>query len=538
LDAAFGYDFSPASRLEFNYLRVDQTNMEFPGMVFDINHLGTNGYELRYSLADQLEFDLLTIDGWYNRTDFTGDTRRQGKNRQIPSLRDNFGLGPDQFLTTDVNGMSAGYRLAVTWGERQDANLTLGTDLIRTGQQLNDVVPERSVTVPLPLPFPPLVSTIPERNYPIPRSHSIDVGFFVEHERPLGESLQFRTGARVDVVNTDAREDVAGMGLLEKGTLNPSLVSLPLSVLKASQLENNFVPWAVFAGAEYEINPSWTASAAAGYAMRVPTLTELYAAGPFIGSLQPGLTFVEGDPQLDPERLVQIDVGLRADLDSTRLIASAFYAWIFDYITYDDVGIFHNPQPPFPPFQPGVDLQQVAYVNTDRTSLVGFELAGEQDVTTWLTGFGVMSYVQGQDHTRLKPSRVASLIREREGIDPDTPRSFNAAVASEPLPSIPPLETRLGIRVNEPSCQRWAVELEARVVDAQHRVAATLFERPTPGFTVWNLRAYWRPYERLTVYGGVENLGNRFYREHLDYRPGLGVWQPGISFYATAELFY
>jgi iron complex outermembrane recepter protein len=536
LDVAFGYDFSPSSRLEFNYLRVDQTGVEFPGMVFDINWLGTDGYELRYILEDQAEFDLLTIDGWYNRTEFTGDTSRPGKNRQIPSLRSNFGLGPDQYLTTDVDGMSAGYRLAVTWGQREDASLTLGTDLIRVGQQLNDIVPEHDVTIPLPPPFPPLVSTFPERNYPIPRSRSIDVGLFVEHEKPLGDSVQFRTGARVDLVNTNAREDVPGMGVLDNAFPNPNLVELPLSILKASQLENNFVPWAVFAAAEYEINACWTASAGAGYAMRTPTLTELYAAGPFIGSLQPGLTFVEGDPQLNPERLVQIDVGLRADLGGTRMSASGFYAWVFDYITYDDVGAQY--QPPFPAYEPGVDLQQVAYVNTDRATLVGFELVGEQDITTWLTGFGVMSYVEGRDRTRLKPSRIASIIREREDFDPDTPRSFNGTVESEPLPGIPPLEARVGIRVKEPYCERWAVELEARIVDNQDRVAATLFEQPTPGFTVWNVRGYWRPYERITLYGGVENLGNLFYREHLDYRPGLSVWQPGISFYMMAEVSY
>ncbi|MCL4204283.1 MAG: TonB-dependent receptor [Pirellulaceae bacterium] len=536
LDVAFGYDFSPNSRLEFNYLRVDQTGVEFPGMVFDINWLGTDGYELRYILEDQPEFDLLTIDGWYNRTEFTGDTSRTGKNRQIPSLRSEFGLGPDQFLTTDVDGMSAGYRLAVTWGQRDDANLTIGTDLIRVGQQLNDIVPEHDVVLPLPPPFPPLVSTFPERNYPIPRSRSIDVGLFVEHEKPLGDSVQFRTGARVDLVNTNARDDVPGMGVLDSAFPNPNLIELPLSILKASQLENNFVPWSVFATADYEINPCWTASAGAGYAMRTPTLTELYAAGPFIGSLQPGLTFVEGDPQLDPERLLQIDIGLRADLGGTRMSASGFYAWIFDYITYDDVGAQY--QPPLPTFEPGVDLQQVAYVNTDRATLVGFELVGEQDLTTWLTGFGVMSYVEGRDHTRLKPSRIASIIRERNELDPNAPRSFNGTVDSEPLPGIPPLEARVGLRVKEPYCERWAVEVEARIVDNQERVAATLFERPTPGFTVWNVRGYWRPYERMTLYGGVENVGDIFYREHLDYRPGLSVWQPGISFYMMAEVSY
>ena len=50
------------------------------------------------------------------------------------------------------------------------------------------------------------------------------------------------------------------------------------------------------------MNCCWSLIGGAGYGMRPPTLTELYAYGPFIGSLQPGLTYVEGDPLLRPER--------------------------------------------------------------------------------------------------------------------------------------------------------------------------------------------------------------------------------------------
>ena len=34
LNLAFGYDFSPDSHLEFNYLRLDQTGVEFPQQYF------------------------------------------------------------------------------------------------------------------------------------------------------------------------------------------------------------------------------------------------------------------------------------------------------------------------------------------------------------------------------------------------------------------------------------------------------------------------------------------------------------------------
>jgi len=527
LDVAFGYDFSPDSHLEFNYLRLDQTGVEFPGLVFDINTLYTDGYELRYTLEDQPEFDLLEIEGWYNRTPFRGDTSGSGKNRQIPSIRPHFGLDPDEFLVTDVDGMSAGYRAAVTWGQPGDEQLTVGTDLIRIGTQLNDIVPEHDITLPFP-PFPTV--TVPTQNYPIPRSHSNDIGIFAEHTQPYGDRLTVHTGARVDLIATDARDAVPN---LRDRLLNETT----LSALKQTDLDQQFYPWSVFATVDYELNSCWTLTGGTGYAMRPPTLTELYAAGPYIGSLQPGLTFVEGDPELDEERLFQLDLGVRADLGRTRMSLSGFHAWVHDYITYDDIGELY--QPPFPPFVPGADFQHVAYVNTELATLTGFELTAEHDICDWLTGFALMSYVEGRDHTRTTPSRVAAIIRDENLLPAGTPRSFDGATDKEPLPGIPPLEARLGLHLHEPAADPiWGIELEARIVDQQSRVAQTLFEAETPGFTVWNARGYVRALENLTLFAGVENFTDRFYQEHLDYRSGRGVYRPGVNFYFLTEFIY
>ena len=528
LNIAYGRDLSPDSHLEFNYLRVDQTGVEFPGLVFDINFLATDGYELTYVLENQAEFDRLTIDGWYNRTRFDGDTRRSGKNRQIPSIRDFQNLGPDQFLTTDVDGMSAGYRAAMTWGIEDEPIWTLGTDLIRIGQQLNDIVPEHEEEF-----LPGLFFTVPEQNFPIPRSNSMDVGLFAEHQRPVSDQLRVNMGARVDMVRTDARDNVPGLGVLTG--FPPMLVETPLSDLKQADLEQHFTPWSVYATAEYVLNPCYTFNAGAGHGVRPPTLTELYAAGPFIGSLQPGLTFVEGDPELNAEQCTQIDLGMVADLDTRRYSISGFHAWIHDYITYDHVA--RRTQPPLPPFEPGQDFQEVAYVNTELATLIGFELAGEQDLRDDWTAFLVMNYVAGTDHTRSDPSRIGAIRRDEAGL-PAGPRSLVAG-DTEPLPGIAPLQARVGLRWHDPTpIPDWALELECRIVDQQTRVAASLFEERTPGFAVWNLRGFWRPSNSLTLIGGVENFTDRFYREHLDYRSGRGVFRPGVNFYSAVELAY
>lgn len=534
LNVALGYDFSPDASLEFHYLRLDQDGVEFPQLVFDINNLVTNGFELRYTLKDQPNFDLLTLEGWYNQTRFVGDTSRPGKNQLIRSLRESFLMSDTDYLTTNVNGMSAGYRAASTWGQPDAPKLTVGTDLIRVGQELTDVAPSHQAF----LGGFPLLFDISRENRPIPQSHTLDFGLFAEHSLPYDNGLTLKTGARVDFVSASARNNVPDVGYMAYG-FPPILDARTISDLKQAGLDQQFYPWSVFMSADYKVNCCWTLTGGAGYGIRPPTLTELYARGPFIGSLQQGLTFVDGDPLLRPERQLQVDLGLHADLDQTRFGLSGYHAWVNDYITFDDIGERYHDG--LPSYIPGQDLQHVAYVNTDYATLYGFELTGEHDVTDSLTGFALMSYVEGRDHTRTTPSRIAGIIRDVSSYtNPQSiPRSFNGTVTDEPLPGIPPLETRLGLRVKQP-CPKpdWAVELEARIVSRQDLVAATLSEEPTSGFTVWNLRGFCRPHEQLTVFSGVENMFNRYYREHLDFRAGRGVYRPGTNFYVAAELAY
>ena len=72
-------------------------------------------------------------------------------------------------------------------------------------------------------------------------------------------------------------------------------------------------------------------------------------------------------------------------------------------------------------------------------------------------------------------------------------------------------------------------------MDDQDRVALSLFEKETPGFTTYDLRAYWQATDRMLLLAGVENLTDKQYREHLDLRTGRGVFQPGAEFVQRAD---
>ncbi len=520
VDFALGYDLTENSSMEFHYLRLDQTDVEFPGQLFDMDYLVTDGFEVTYELRNQDHVDRLVIDTWYNNTRFRGNAQSPAKKTQFPGL---FTAVPDYVGLTDVDTTSSGYRAAASWDLSQRTRLTAGTDLRFIQQALDEF---SSGTVGFVF--------FDNVNSPLPKSQSVNPGLFTELKHDVNDRLTVTAGTRVDFVQAKVDDNPAEIAMLGLNSPPASLAE----VLGTDQFDQNFVPWAAFLTGRYALDDDWALTFGAGHSERPPSLTELYVAESFLFLLQNGENTATGDPRLDPERLTQLDLGLQFDRGRVRGGANGFYGWVHDYITFENMRVF-----------PAVDPQQVSlkYVNTDLATLAGFEGFVEFDVTNWATLFANLQYVEGQDRTR--NGNFATEINGGGGNpstrDPTKPRGFFSGVAgasSEPLPSILPLETRLGVRVKPPGpSARWSAELSARIVDDQDRVAASLLETPTPGFTVWDLRGTYRATDSCLLVAGVENFTNKNFREHLDFRSlngGFRVLQPGANFYFGSEVKY
>lgn len=208
-DVALGYDFTEDSHIEFSYLRLDQTDVEMPGQFFDFNFLVTDAFEVTYTLEDQEMFDLFTTEVWYNRTRFEGDASRPGKRAQIPSIP----LVTDN-LATDVDSMSTGYTSALTWGHRDEAMLTAGSDLRYLKQELNEIndfqVDVDAVLAGI-LGIAPGLYVFNNANSPTPRSHWANPGVFAELSAPVSDRLAVRAGARADWLSTNVERDPPGL---------------------------------------------------------------------------------------------------------------------------------------------------------------------------------------------------------------------------------------------------------------------------------------------------------------------------------------
>ncbi len=491
---AYGVDLSPTSSLEVKFLHVQQTNVLFPGLLTDINSLVTDAFTARYTATQGAWYDRFTLDAWVNSTGFTGDSANAETRRQVAQLDNIF---PGSFrafapVRLDINtqgyALSYGAREITTWGDPKGFSVSLGADIRVFSGNYNEL---NAFNLSV------LSGTAAPANLGIPSARQIDPGILLDSTIPLGDSWLFKVGTRVDFTTTQ----FLGFGPNVDATTYNRFVGDP-------QGDKSFFLFSGFGTADYKISPEWTANGGYGYAQRPPTLTELYAGGAFLGQIQNGLNSIYGNPNLRKEEMHQLNLGLNAKYEKVRLGAGAFGAFLPNYITYRNAGLFTVN---IPQVGTGVTpINQLQFINTRSATLYGFDAYGEVDASPWLTPFATLSYVQGWDQSR-----------------------------DQALPGIAPLTSRVGLRIHEPSENpRWGVEYFARMVANQELFASVLGEQRSSGFVVHNLRAYWQARENFLLLAGVENVGNLQYREHLDLRTGLSVFQPGVNFYFGLKVTY
>lgn len=554
---ALGFDLGEKAKIELKGMRLYQHDVEFAGSYFDIKRLDTEAYNVRLTAIDSALFDRLTFDVWYNYTGAKGNTLQGAKQALLNPLLTNsfFPVNPNDINSINQNRFiqdasqttfgesSRGYRLATTWGTDNCTRLTVGTDLNYVGQRLNEYIRLQqfgSGNPPtFPLPDPTLAGNDPliRQDLGIPQCHYVDPGIFADVTIPLDKRWTLTAGARADYVYATSKARFVGgnVFLLPGNQFNPRIpgqipgsggTGQPVTgfdpIVFSTQpfntdLNRNFDLFSFYGTADYKIDDHLTAFVKAGWGQRAPTLTELYAAGPFLALLQQGLNRTVGDPHLDSETNRQFDIGIVGSYTNVRFGANGFYAWINDYITFDLVR-GGNPA-----------TTQVVFTNTDEATLAGGELYAEVDLTERVTPFTTISYVQGRDLTHVDTARPGNIASSRRAVTVDT----------EPLPGIVPLELRSGFRLHDSGDRPdWSIEFAARSVMGQNLVAASLNEQPTAGFTTFDVRAYWQVSEGVLLTGGVENIGDKFYREHLDSRAGDQLFRRGRNFYVSAEMKY
>lgn len=212
-----------------------------------------------------------------------------------------------------------------------------------------------------------------------------------------------------------------------------------------------------------------TVGASLARAFRAPDVSELYSEGPHLASY----SFEVGNPELDTEVGTGIDLFVRLDRGSVRAEVAAFHNDVAGYLYPRETGEI-SPRTQLPIYQ---------YTGADAR-LVGLEGGLDLALTSRVAVESTVSWVRG------------TLTDD-----------------DEPLPFIPPLNGRLGLRYDTPS---WFVGTEARMAAEQDRLGE--FETPTDGYLVLGLSGGLRTTlaGRLhSVTLRLDNVTDEAYRNHL-----------------------
>lgn len=294
-----------------------------------------------------------------------------------------------------------------------------------------------------------------------------DQGFYVQTSRSF-EHGELSGTLRFDAVQADAGQASAFYLANTSGSLDQSELNTSFSLAGRRRLARGLSLGGGFGRVVR------TANALERYSDRFPSTKYQIAAE------------LMGDPAIAPETSYQGDLSLEVTRGDLSFNLGGFYRRVEDYIAV-------AADPSLPKRLPLSPPTVFRYVNGDRAVFRGYQ-------------FGARYALFRMAQLRLQGAKV---------IADDIEENVALIGRNEPVLGVPPFEMSSALRIHEPSGRFWA-EYEMRNVWDQRRVAVSRLETPSPGFTVHGVRFGAELPARFTLHLGVENLGDKYYFEHIN----------------------
>lgn len=222
-----------------------------------------------------------------------------------------------------------------------------------------------------------------------------------------------------------------------------------------------------------------------GYTERFPDYWEM----------KPGLDSAAGSDlafsDIDPEKTLQIDVGLNYQLNALNWWVSGYAGLINDYIIF-----------------------------SYASSMMGTSVDYADNVDAYIAGLETGARYQLNDHWSTNASLAYAWGKD---VDNDAP-----------LPQIAPLEAKLGLTHEK---EAWTSNLVVRMVSAQNRISENMGNAvgydfgESAGFTTIDINTEYRFNEQIKLRAGIDNLTDKAYAEHLNQAGNSGLG------YAANEAF-
>ncbi|MDQ7065898.1 MAG: TonB-dependent receptor, partial [candidate division KSB1 bacterium] len=288
----------------------------------------------------------------------------------------------------------------------------------------------------------------------IPDSRLDEFGLYVESDVQLSQNLKLQIGGRLNAIGSSADR-----------ALNSQFFTAPLQ-----QRETVF---SGSAAALYQLADGIALSASLTRGFRAATPVERYIAAPMLDGY-----YRLGNPAIASETNVSKRVGFRGFGERVTWNLELFQHALSNMIAAE---VLPDQSPPIAGLRGVKRFRNLQ--NATVTGISGF-------ASVRLSRYWNVSATLAYDYGQLGADRT-------------------------PLPGLAPLRGTLKWRFEPPTRGVWA-ELAATLAADQNRFVAAFGEVRTPGYAVFDLRAGWQVSQRLDFSVSVENLLNRYYRNHLN----------------------
>ena len=478
LRAKVGYKLGDNQRLTAGGGYQRQDDVDYPGRLLNAQFFKTGRARLGYEYASGTGL-VRSVEAKAYGYQTLHTMNNEGK---VTYASENF-PGPPLRVAVNADITTLGGRVVTQLAPSQDLRLKVGADGYRAHRDAErpfQVVKNGDPTTP----------GFYESKQIWPGVVTADAGVFAQATRLLGP-VEATGTVRADMVwagadeeqVTDVYLDIAkpGNGALDADALDRREFNVSGALMLTAPLSE-----------------AWTLSAGGGTAVRSASALERYADRFPSNKAQTSAEFI-GNPRLDPERSWQADLELEARYDRVSFTAGGFARRISNYITLQDAPDV-EPMLPLPIFAEG----PFRYANGTAT-FYGGEMSASVAVLRSLTASVSGSYLWGKN------------------LETD-----------QPALGVAPLSGDIGVRY-EPPQGRFYIEGTLGGVTEQDRVASILGETPTEGYVTLDLRGGLAVGRGISVEGGVTNLTDADYVNHLNAKnpySGTPIPETGRIFFA------
>ncbi len=407
----FGFQLTDRLTLDWSGGYQAQDDIDYPGRILDATYFRTRSHAVALTWAGADRVEQVYGRLYVNRKDHLMNNDEKPTAQNMPGRIPPFGLRVA--LPTESNTSGGRFRVDLGGGE---LDWSVGADFTRAEQTASRQIYRRSNDF---LIFNDVVW---------PDAQIDSSGVWVQGIRRVG-SASWGGTLRFDAVSADAGAPSDFFRSVTSGELD--------------QDESHVS--AAFSGS-FEVSEAWTVQAGIGRAVRSASTLERYS-DRFPATKFQIAAEVVGNPEIDPESSLELDLAARYQRAGFFFQAETFYRTIDDYITF-------VPDPTLPKRLPLSPPTVYRYINGDEATFYGVELSLDQRVGSRFSWHGDVQWIRGTDET-----------------------------FDQPVLGLAPLTVRWLGRGALVSDRLW-LDVGVTWTDDQDRVAAGRFEQPTEGHTV------------------------------------------------------